>query len=223
MKKRIFLTSMLAFAFLKVNAQSNNDENVFKPITGQKTFEVYLNPLSATPITFNNVRLRKFVSENKAYRLGGTLGITNESPNFNFNLALMPGLEKHFAGTKRLSPYVGGELSILGSFSSSSVKDVGTKITTNNSGSFFDGSNRSLFGFGLNALIGTDFYVSKHLYFGIEAGYGLSLNKILKNVKTVIVNGGQTTTTTTDGTSKFTLGTNLGTNLNGGIRFGFVF
>jgi hypothetical protein len=80
-----------------------------------------------------------------------------------------------------------------------------------------------MFGFGLNALVGSDFYVSKHLYLGIEAGYGITVNQILKNVNTVIVDGGVTTTTTTDGNNKFSLGTNLGTNLNGGIRIGFVF
>jgi hypothetical protein len=223
MKKRILLFSSILVLFSKVNAQNSNEDIVFKPIAGEKTFELFMNPFSATPITFNNLRLRKFITENKAYRLGGTFGIISESPNFNLNLSLMSGIEKHFTGTKRLSPYVGGELSILGSFSSSSVKDVGTKVTTKNSGSFFDGSNRSMFGFGLNALIGTDFYVSKHLYLGIEAGYGVTINKMLKNVKTVIVDGGVTTTSTIDGSNKFSLGTNLGTNLNGGIRVGFVF
>jgi hypothetical protein len=223
MKKRILLFTGLLALFSKVNAQSSNEDSIFKPVAGEKTFELFINPFSATPITFNNVRLRKFATENKAYRLGGTFGFISQAPNFNLNLSLMSGIEKHFKGTKRLSPYVGGELSILGSFSSSSIKDIGTKVTTKNSGSFSDGSNRSMFGFGLNALVGTDFYVSKHLYLGIEAGYGITVNQILKNVNTVIVDGGVTTTTTTDGNNKFSLGTNLGTNLNGGIRIGFVF
>ena len=223
MQKNFLLVTSLFVIFSKLNAQSGNEDSVFKPIAGEKTFELFINPFSPTPIKFNDVRLRKFVTDNKAYRLGGTFGFISESPNFNLNLSLASGIEKHFKGTKRLSPYIGGELSILGSFSSSSIKDIGTKVTTKNSGSFSDGSNRSMFGFGLNALVGTDFYVSKHLYLGIEAGYGIIFNKILKNVHTVIVDGGVTTTTTIDGANKFSLGTNLGTNLNGGIRLGFVF
>ncbi len=224
MKKRIMLVvSILTLTVSSAKAQTNNEETVFKPVAGQKTFELFVNPLSATPISFNNVRLRKFITENKAYRLGVNLGLTSESPNFNFNLALMPGIEKHFNGTKRLSPYIGGEFLFLGSFSSSSLKDVAKKTTTSTSGSFADGTNRSNLTVGLNALIGTDFYVSKNLYLGIEAGYGLYVISTLGNTTTLAVDGGTTTSSTADGSTALRLGTNLGTNVNGAIRFGFVF
>ena len=113
MQKNFLLVTSLFVIFSKLNAQSGNEDSVFKPIAGEKTFELFINPFSPTPIKFNDVRLRKFVTDNKAYRLGGTFGFISESPNFNLNLSLASGIEKHFKGTKRLSPYIGGELSVL--------------------------------------------------------------------------------------------------------------
>ncbi len=219
----MIVASFLALTLSSAKAQTNAEETTFKPVAGQKTFELFVSPLSATPISFNNVRFRKFVAENKAFRFGANFGLTSDSPNFNISLGLIPGIEKHFTGTKRLSPYIGGEFLFLGSFSSSSLRDVDKKITTTTSASFADGSNRSNLTVGLNALIGTDFYVSKHLYLGVEAGYGLYVISTLGNKATVVVDGGATTTTPTDGATAVRLGTNLGTNVNGAIRFGFVF
>ncbi len=219
----MLVSSILTLTITGLKAQSNVEETNFKPLTGQKTFELFINPLSANPISFSNLRLRKFITDKKAYRLGANLGLSSSMPNFNFNLAIMPGVEKHFEGTKRLSPFVGAEFIFLGSFSSSSVKDIAKKITTTTSGSYSDGSNRSNITTGLNAVIGTDFYISKNLYFGVEAGYGIYVISTLGNTTTVVVDGGTTTTTTTDGNTSLQIGTNLGTNVNGAIRFGFVF
>jgi hypothetical protein len=189
----------------------------FKSGSGDKTFEMNFNPLSATPLSLNYIRARFFTSDNFAVRTGVSLALKSNSDSKAFDFALLPGIEKHFEGTEKLSPYMGAELVLAGRFSSSSV--TSNSITTAVKGAWLDGSNTGFFTFGLNALIGTDYYFSKHIYVGIEAGFGLSLISSSDVVTTVTPNGGATTSTTKTGGSNF----QFGPNYNSAIRIGFAF
>jgi hypothetical protein len=189
----------------------------FKPDAGDNTFEVNFNPFSATPVSLNFLKFRYFLSEDLAARAGLSLGIRGGGDNSSFEYAVLPGIEKHFRGTDRLSPFIGAELIIAGRSSSYSSTNNGT--TRRISGAWGDGSNRGFFNFGLNALIGCDYYFSKNIYMGIEAGYGFNLISTNEITTTIIPASGATVITTQQGGSAF----NLGPNFNSAIRLGFAF
>jgi opacity protein-like surface antigen len=94
-----------------------------------------------------------------------------------FNFAIRPGYEMHFAGTDRLSPYVGAELvyamessTLTREFHNSNNADDQAKpenwqtwdMSVKNSSSTF----------GLNALAGVDFYFVDNFYLGAEINFG---------------------------------------------------
>jgi len=139
----------------------------------------------------SGIRLRLFNSEASAIRIGLFLGgSTNKdvtaqaeesgdpdqpelyTTNKSMDISLRPGYEKHFAGTDRLSPYVGAELALTLHNESEEVEswsvindngDTGVSTVTTK-----DGSTT----FGLNLLAGTDFYFADNIYLGAELGFG---------------------------------------------------
>lgn len=134
------------------------------------------------------IKMRKFRSSSSAFRLGVDITFVNfvnvtqqqdDATNtlelkdkFNsFGITLRPGIEKHFGGTKRLSPYIGGEL-ILGWQTSTrkSENQNGTAIeeATDKNNSFTDGMR-----FGMGGIAGVDYYVAKKLYLGVELNYSI--------------------------------------------------
>lgn len=154
--KKLFLASAFAL-FGAVNAQE------YKPTTGDVTVDFGLaGGLGATSISLPDqgfdagamFKGRYFTSEQFAYR--GTLVIDNESAKNNnkFALGLGFGVEKHFTGTDRLSPYVGGDVML---------KLENQKVANVSS---------SNFGFGLRGVFGADYYFAKRVFLGVEAGLG---------------------------------------------------
>lgn len=121
---------------------------------------------------------------------------TNQS---EWAIQIRPGFEKHFGGTKRLSPYVGLE-AILG-FGANSLKtdelsivngdDIET-ITVKND---ITNANNFLPGFTLGAggIAGFDYYVAKDLYLGLEINYAFTFTQVGK-VKTESTYEGSETT-----------------------------
>ncbi len=191
----------------------------FKPNSGSVSFEMNFNPFSASPLNINYLRARLFVSDDFAIRAGFSIASRSESDNKTFEYAVLPGVEKHFNGTERLSPFLGAELMIAGRGSSSSVTN-GTVSTTTTKGVWSDGkTDRGFFNLGVNLLAGCDFYFAKHFYVGLEAGYGFSLISYSDIVVTYVPNGGSSTITTTEGGSSF----RLGPNYNSALRLGFIF
>lgn len=222
MKKRVLLIAAIAagvFTTSNVNAQD------FKPAGGEKNIEVNFSPLGGSPISINNLRLRYFTSSDMAIRVGFsvstssntdiTLGGANndieiEDKSSEFGLTINPGIEKHFAGTDRLSPYVGAELN----FTLTSSTDLDQELNTAGTGTDEVETTNGSTTFGLNLLIGTDWYFSKHIYMGTEVGFGFASTS---NADTE-TSGGGTTVTTPNGSSF-----NLGPNFNSAIRLGFLF
>ena len=125
MKK--FLVIAMCASMFAVTAEA---QTTFKQSGGNKNLEVNFAPLGGSPISIGGIKFRKFDSTgNKAFRLNVFIGsssskeITQQEDAANnvaelttksstMSISLRPGIEKHMAGTDRLSPYVGAELDI---------------------------------------------------------------------------------------------------------------
>ncbi|SDD90812.1 hypothetical protein [Riemerella columbipharyngis] len=166
--KKLFLVGALAL-FGAMSAQE------YKPMAGDVTTEFGLaGGLLNTSVSLPDqgfgvgpmIKARYFKTDDVAYRMGVVVSNTNESndnedsSSNGFALGLSFGAEKHFKGTERLSPYVGGDF-ILGFASTSS--EAGNVKTTGPNG----------FGLGVRGVFGADYYFAKRVYLGVEAGLGL--------------------------------------------------
>lgn len=221
----------IAFALVAI-AISGTAQAQYKPAANERTLEVNFAPLGGTPVSIAGIKYRSFMSETTAWRAGIFLGhasttTTTQDENSAANLVelknkdatttinLQPGIEKHFAGTERLSPYIGGVLNIgLGFTSKREEQQVGTngvgaKITK--------GGSLDL---GVNAVAGFDYYVANKLYLGTEIGFGVGLSKDRTNkVSWDNVTGMQDGESNVNNKSRF----NVGPNVVGQLRLGWVF
>ncbi|KAA5549274.1 outer membrane beta-barrel protein [Adhaeribacter rhizoryzae] len=233
MKKFFLLLAFPAFFTIAANAQDTPESR--KPEAGDITTEVNLG-LFNNGITLNNIlnqlRGRYFLSPTMAVRLGvnANLDSWENEPNQNnnnsnttsrtTNFNISPGIEKHFAGTSRLSPYIGAEVAfVTNSFKETQERDSSNpnKIEYKN-GRIHDGggvSYRAHTRTGLNAVAGADYYFAEHFYAGLEVGYGLAITKY-KDAEMLINN---VSVSKIEGDKSFSLGAYA----NNGIRIGFVF
>lgn len=246
MKKTFLFLACVAFLFT-----ANAQEGGFKQAAGDKAFEVNFAPLGGNPIGIAGIQLKSYGSETSAFRLNIFIGKSGETKitqqlvdtaakaanhllelkdkTSSLEIGLRPGIEKHFAGTDRLSPYIGAELDFAIKMSTKKedgqyngklgeTPEVYTKKTTGK-----DGFMR----IGVNAVAGFDYFFAKKLYVGAEFGFGFSM----LNKSKIKVEDPQTEIMTTDagGTYKAPLdekqgGTlNIGPNVNSQIRVGFLF
>lgn len=225
MKRALLLTAVVAGIAGTASAQ-------YKPAAGERTLEVNFAPLGGTPVSIAGIKYRKFSSETKAFRLALFLGhastttITQDEDNFlsqvelkdkesETTISIQPGIEKHFAGNERLSPYIGAVLNIGYGMTNKREEQqepnntVGAKITK--------GGSLDL---GLNAVAGFDYYVAKKLYLGTEIGFGVAMSSDMTNKVTWDgVAGAQEGESNVDNQSTF----NVGPNVNGQLRLGWVF
>lgn len=230
--KKIILTIASAAMFIAAYAQ--------KPIAGSKTAEVVLNFQTGTaPISYTlpgELRLRYFLSQTMAVRarLGmwmtsstnkvqnGAGDVTAEiKTNSGFNLMLSPGIEKHFAGTTRLSPYVGAQLMFsMGTGATTEVSNADNASPTPGqvvSGDSYKSTGSSNLGIGLGLLLGADYHLGQGIFVGGEMGLGL-FNMTSVGEATQKVNGGPETKTSLGGSTFDLFGVTTG-----GVRLGFVF
>ena len=199
MKKVVLFIALVATTVAGAQAQKFQG--------GEKNLEVQFSPLSGNPIGINGLRFRMFNSESSAIRVGFSVGGSNDtkvkeqpyeiptgttvtnmpelySTSKSFNFSIRPGYEKHFAGTDRLSPYVGAEL-LFSMESSSYSEEYSGAVTAADVDSEFaakwstwsltrsEGSTT----FGLNAIAGADFYFVDNFYLGVELGLGFQNTK----------------------------------------------
>jgi hypothetical protein len=239
MKKVLFTVAMFSICSI-ITAQENTSTTTavsdFKPEAGANNLEINFTPLGNTPISITNFRYRRFLSETAALRLGFGISLVSSSNEevlkptvgsdiikrskvSSFGWNIKPGYEMHFEGTKRLSPYVGGELAIA----SQTSKTVSHSLSATNEviETTIKNANPGYIGFfsiGANALAGFDFYVAKHLYMGAEMGFGFSYISNYKR-KTTSSPAPVTAVKDADQGRSFTLAPNY----NGGIRVGYIF
>jgi hypothetical protein len=156
-----------------------------KQTGGEKNLEVQFAPLGGNPVSISGIRLRLFNSESSAIRIGLFVGgsssddVTAQAGEFGpdspelhdmskeFSFSIRPGYEMHFAGTDRLSPYIGGEV-LVGISRSTTDEEVANSDDSVGTITTKDGSTT----FGLNAVAGCDFYFSDAIYLGVELGFG---------------------------------------------------
>jgi opacity protein-like surface antigen len=225
--KKLFLVAAAA-AFMASAAQA---QDVYKQTGGESNLEFLFTPLGGSPIGINGIKYRKFTSATTALRATVFVGFNSSNDKFNgfdstgdevelsdkmsgFDITIAPGYEMHFAGTDRLSPYVGAEV-LIGFSNSKEVSesipegsdDISTMTETNGS---FTG--------GLNALAGMDYYFAHDIYIGAELGFGFAFTSDFET-KTEVEFDGNTNEGTEPGGSSF----NIGPNVVGSLRVGFLF
>lgn len=222
--KKLMLVAVLAGVTSFASAQ-------FKPEGGQKTLEVNFTPLGGAPISINGIKLRMFNDATTAYRLGLNVNFASSKTRTGttadgsvelydkasaLGISLQPGIEKHMAGTTRLSPYIGGILDI-GFQSSKDVSEFEGATANQVEETTIKGAN-GFFRVGVNAVAGADYYVTNKVYIGVEIGYGLQLVNSATIKTETSVSGAPTVEDQKPG-STF----NFGPNFNGAFRLGYAF
>ncbi|OJV54396.1 MAG: hypothetical protein BGO31_09520 [Bacteroidetes bacterium 43-16] len=225
---------ILAIGALTMTVIANAQEFAsFKPYEGNVTSEMGL-----TGGIFNSdiklaegalLRGRYFLTETSAIRVGLNVTSTGTKENFwkdstttkgvlnqrTSNVMINLGYEKHFKGTNRLSPYVGGDV-LLGF---GSQKEKGSETDGN---TYFANYNydvkTSNFSWGVRGVVGADYYFAKNVYLGVEAGLGF-INSVEGKTKisTQIGSSSSNTEIKSPGSS-FDFNPSIVT----GVRLGFV-
>jgi hypothetical protein len=184
-------------------------EKNLKPQSGV-TLDVNFNPFGgANVIGINSLNMRFFASPNMAIRLGIGLDYNQDkydnllsgddmyiAKSSTLLLGLRPGLEKHFVGTERLSPYIGAEL-VIEMFGANAKIEDGSDILEISGATDEELTNMNYTQLGLGLIAGTDFYFSKNIYLGVEVGFGFRH----KSYGEVEISDGTTTVSLTEGKS----------------------
>jgi hypothetical protein len=212
MKKKFAIIAIAAFLTTASKAQEGNwaIDVTFVP-------SAIFDASSSTSKTFyiDGIKARYFKSQNVAYRIGVGMELSGSKEYDNASsddytktsssdISIAPGIEKHF-GNEKVSVYLGGEIPIR--FVSSRTEysaGAGNTVTTSK---YKSGST----GFGINAVIGVDFYLFKNFYIGAELTPGFSY---VKNKDTKL-NGNVTT--------KGGHESSFGLSSSSGVRIGFRF
>ena len=191
---------LFALSLICWSAKANPlDSANLKPIKGNVSIEVNFDPSQLFAVSErgqfslinDGVKVRYFLSPTTALRgvfdltFNVTAQIIGEYEDYNYRtkdlkkyvdnyeLTFTPGYEKHFKGTRCLSPYLGGQFLI--SYSNYRVKEeyVEHDELYNNILKNPKGNNTGL-RLGLGAFVGVDYYIMKNLYLGLEIMYGFN-------------------------------------------------
>lgn len=227
------IITIIIATFALVNTTYSQSDEQFKATSGLTT-EVGFTPFASEgPVIYlNNLNVRWFFKPEYALRLGLTanydsqiqdqeIGLAPASVTYKgFGIRLNPGIEKHFAGTDRLSPYIGAELTFQSSTSKYLIEyDTISQIVNLNEEIIYGKSderkqNRFIAGVGLFA--GTDFYISKNLYMGVEFSY--SFQNVFPSSYTRKIDGKEVDQYTWESS-----GFSLSSSTEGVIRLGWKF
>jgi opacity protein-like surface antigen len=257
MKKAFLLLALVATLSTFAQAQALSDTTqTRKPRAGNFTTELtlslfgypnfsyynwgyyggYQNGIFSLNNILSQIRGRYFFRDNKAFRLSfnyehhsnAKASVNNYNSDRSGNiLSINPGLEKHFKGTSKLSPYIGTEIgfatgryhqAFTSSFSPDEIEVQKGWYNHPGSSDFTEGSlgARNFNAIGLRGIAGLDYYVMKRFYLGLEFGYYVSYSKY-KDVK--ITQKEPAREVTLKGYSAW----DSGAYANSGIRAGFVF
>ncbi|GAA4306602.1 opacity family porin [Nibribacter koreensis] len=183
MLKKIAYTAVL-FSSLGLSASAqevaavnySTSKAFLKPVSGQFTVELPASYTGGgiTHFKLNQLRGRYFLDPSTALRSSFTLDLNKYRyggiSRSITNLIVAPGVEKHFKGSKRFSPYLGAELRLskqFSSFESDEVKITGAAST------FTSSTDRNDIGVGVGLFAGVDYYITKRFYVGAELGYSI--------------------------------------------------
>ena len=179
MKKNVLLALALVGVMLSAQAHDQRGggccqakKEVIKPRKKDISAEFALSLKGSDPLfslqsndlsngTLGTIKGRYFFSNTLALR--GSLGLAvarveqGTQTNEMSALAVDAGVEKHFKGTKRLSPYIGVELNFA-RVDKSVNQNGGSRETVDAQMS------------GITGLIGADYYIAPKVYVGVEGG-----------------------------------------------------
>ncbi len=164
-----------------------------KAIQKDLTIEATLNlQVGGAPINFqiSEIKMRYFIKNNLALRTRFSFDFSNNTDNVynvinpniapftlkskqsNFDLGL--GIEKHYSGTDKLSPYFGGEIGF--GINSNSLNGVNTFDGQSYSeGSTFTAQTVKSNSMYAGLIFGADYYIVPSVYIGAEIGYGFAM------------------------------------------------
>jgi outer membrane protein W len=239
MKKAILLSLATAASFAVSAQKGPRDNDGFrdlKPSKGDVTAELGLTGgIINSDFKLNEgnsglLRGRYFVTNDLALRLGvnvtansskenvySATGLKGYVYNNNTLVLLNLGIEKHFKGTNRLSPYVGGDILIGFNSMLNKLENTNGTIYTANFLREEKGPNNVTFG--LRGVFGADYYIAKNLYLGAEAGLGFTCTSAGETTVTTTNNG----VTITDNFKSSGTSFNFSPTVVTGVRIGFVF
>ena len=220
---KYFLSLVVVALALSASAQDSTKN--FKPSQGAFNAEVNFKPFGSNPISLSYLRFRTFFQDNIALRVGALYTQNTDEPNEDTEsrtsfFKIRPGIEFHYIGSNRLSPYFGFEFDVASR--RSEFRSVTTSGFNNNiidveveNASDTNGSNRAYNRIGFNFIVGADFYIAPKLYLGTEFGYGYQQT----NYKNVIERlGGSIQSESNKAKSS-----EFGLNFNSAIRLGYFF
>jgi hypothetical protein len=259
MKKLVFVLAVLSVVHAQAQVTKTNNKSetrvvnkLYKPVHGTVTGEFGLSGgLLNTNVNLNNnaglLRFRYFLNENVGLRIGFAVNSLSETDNFyggtnnaqvgtknrassgiTFNL----GIEKHFAGSDRLSTYAGVDLLISLNGASESWENfngvgyaAGYKREISNAVSAATGGGLQVAntGFGARVVAGADYYFVKNVYIGAEFGLGFVSTSTKDYTSTTMVTVGTNTTTTTVEVKSPSKAFEISPNIITGVRVGFQF
>ena len=154
------------------------------------------------------------VSSNFAENADGS-GALGELKNKDNSYGIGLGVEKHFGGNSRFSPFVGGGFNYaLGNLSSETSNSDGFSyemdrvVTTEN--------KQSLFGVG--AFLGADYWINNSFYLGGQIDYGFSSTNVKEGTRSSVLAGGTPVESTTPGSSSSAFGQGI----TPSFRIGFL-
>lgn len=217
----------LLFLVLAVSITTGQHQDTLKARPKAISVELNINPLEGS-LSFNNalqqIKIRYFKTNDVAYRIafnGSLKQFHNTAPVDNIQktgtFGVNVGLEKHMKGTRRLSPYIGAELSLFAKWSKENLNGWrvidGGWITDPYSNTAY--TELGYFRYGVNLISGFDYYPAKNFYFGYEFAFQI----YQKNYTDVQDSSGSTNYGSYKGGSEFYVGPNL---ING-IRLGYIF
>ena len=245
----------LILALVFVIGVSAISQAQYRPEAGDKNLEINFAPLGGTPVSIPGIKFRSFMSATSAFRLGVFVGYSNNSTitqeedrdedNNNevialelrdkmstLSIAIQPGIEKHFAGTERLSPYIGGFINI-GYTSETDYTESETETGPVADTELFLADMTTKTGqlnLGLNAVAGFDYYFAAKLYIGAEVGFGFAMNndfksKVTENTTELNGDGDAFINVTNETESELNKKSSfqVGPNVIGQIRVGWLF
>jgi len=224
MKKIMIFVSALTLS-ASMFAQKATKDNPFS-LEGQLSY-------NTASLSFDapSMRMRYFFADNMAarvslslqnsstkdyyYELPNNAGGVGTEINKTSMTMISLGAEKHFAGTDKLSPYIGADLVYgMGGTSAKWDKFDGSDYDATVTATVKNPSSM----LGLNLVAGTDYYFAENFYLGLELGLGFS-NTTDKVGETVVTAGGTSTTSL----SPEAKSSNFGNNFIGNFRLGWRF
>ena len=132
------------------------------------------------------------------------------------------GVEKHFAGSDRLSTYAGADLvfGTSGNNNESTDSPSGNFVKRKNSNA---GSLLAESYFGLRLITGADYYIAKKLYLGVEVGLAFLSTSQKDTVTSTQTTVGSVVNTSVTTIAPDSSGFQFSPRLTGGVRLGYQF